>query len=124
MRRTLTAIKDSTGASALEFAVVAPLLILLLIGMIEFGWVFQNQLAITHAAREGARLAAVNDGANWDPGVVESRAYPLTTADGLGISLSEGAESVTVSVTYPYDWQLLPFPGTLGLESTAVMRKE
>jgi len=120
----MTALRDPAGASALEFGVIAPILILLIIGMIEFGWVFQNQLAITHAAREGARLASVNDGANWDAGVVESRAYPLTTGDGLGISLSEDAESVTVSVTYPYDWQLLPIGSPLPLESTAVMRKE
>ena len=124
MRRVMTALRDPAGASALEFGVIAPILILLIIGMIEFGWVFQNQLAITHAAREGARLASVNDGANWDAGVVESRAYPLTTGDGLGISLSEDAESVTVSVTYPYDWQLLPIGSPLPLESTAVMRKE
>ena len=123
MRRVILALKDSTGASALEFAVVAPFLMLLIFGMIEFGWVFQNQLAITHAAREGARLAAVNDGANWDAGVVESRAYPLTTGDGLGISLSEDAESVTVSVTYPYEHKILPF-ADFPLESTAVMRKE
>ena len=43
-----------------EFAILAPLLILLLFGIIEFAWVFGQNLNVRHGAREGARLAAVN----------------------------------------------------------------
>jgi len=113
------------GASALEFAAIAPALLLLVLGMLEFGFVFQAQLAVNHAAREGARLAAVADGSLWDPGVVEQRAYPLTTADGLSISLTEPDEdSVRVTVSYPWEWRIIPFGATRTLSGTATMRKE
>ena len=113
------------GAAALEFAVVAPVLMLLVFGMLEFGFVFQAQLAVTHAAREGARLAAIDDGANWDPAVVEQRAYPLTTAGGLQISLSEpDPESVRVSVQYQWEWRIIPFGEMRTLSGVATMRKE
>ncbi|MEX2280127.1 MAG: TadE/TadG family type IV pilus assembly protein [Acidimicrobiia bacterium] len=48
------------GASLVEFALIAPLLVLLLFGIIEFAWVFAQNLDVRHGAREGARLAAVN----------------------------------------------------------------
>lgn len=48
------------GASLVEFALVAPFLILLVFGIIEFSWVFAQNLNVRHGAREGARLAAVN----------------------------------------------------------------
>lgn len=50
-----------------EFAVVAPLLFLLLFGIIDFGWAFSQNLDVKHAAREGARLAAVNAATGADP---------------------------------------------------------
>lgn len=43
-------------------ALVAPFLLLLLFGIIEFAWVFGQNLSVTHGAREGARLAAVDFG--------------------------------------------------------------
>lgn len=48
------------GASLVEFGIVAPLLFLLLFGVIEFGYAFTQYLDVRHGAREGARLAAVN----------------------------------------------------------------
>lgn len=47
------------GQSLVEFALVLPFLILLLMGIIEFGWLVKNQLTIANAARDGARYAAV-----------------------------------------------------------------
>jgi Flp pilus assembly protein TadG len=52
------------GANLVEFALVAPFLILLLLGIIEFAWVFAQDLTVKHGAREGARLAAVTFGAD------------------------------------------------------------
>ncbi|HXV71372.1 MAG TPA: TadE/TadG family type IV pilus assembly protein [Acidimicrobiia bacterium] len=48
------------GANLVEFAFVMPFLILLLLGIIEFGWVFATNLDVKHGAREGARITAVN----------------------------------------------------------------
>lgn len=59
-RRTHTARSDS-GAAAVEFALVAPILILLLVGMLQFGLVFNRWLQLEHAAREGVRWASLRN---------------------------------------------------------------
>lgn len=48
------------GASAVEFALVSPLLIILVFGIIQFGIVFAQQLSLSNGARQGARLGVVN----------------------------------------------------------------
>lgn len=52
------------GASLVEFALLMPFLMLLLLGIIEFGYFFGEYNDVRHGAREGARLAAVNAGDN------------------------------------------------------------
>jgi Flp pilus assembly protein TadG len=52
--------KREDGASLLEFAVAMPLLLLLVLGIIEFGFVLAQMNEIRHGAREGARYAAVS----------------------------------------------------------------
>lgn len=116
--------KRDEGASALEFALVSLVLLLLLGGMLEFGFLFQAQLAVTHAAREGARLASVKDGALWDAGVVADRAYPLKTSDGLAVNRSPGVDSVTVEVTYPWSGLIMSFGDPVTLSGRATMRME
>lgn len=49
------------GASLVEMALVTPFLMLLLLGVIEFGWLFGQYNEIRHAARDGARFAAVSE---------------------------------------------------------------
>lgn len=48
------------GASLLEFAVVVPLLLLLVLGIVEFGFLLAQMNEMRHGAREGARYAAVS----------------------------------------------------------------
>lgn len=50
------------GVALVEFAIVAPLLFLLIFGIIEFGYAFFQNLDVRHGARETARVAAVNFG--------------------------------------------------------------
>lgn len=124
-RRTREGVCSDSGASALEFGVVVPILFLLMFGMFEFGFIFQGQLAVTHAAREGARLAAVQNGALFSPAAVEARAFPLTIAGGLSASLTApDADSVRVTVTYPWTWKIIPLGNPITLSSSATMRKE
>lgn len=49
------------GAAVVEMAFVAPILIILLLGVVEFGWKFGEYNEVRHAAREAARFAAVSE---------------------------------------------------------------
>jgi Flp pilus assembly protein TadG len=57
---------DQRGAALIEFAILTPLLVLLVFGIIEFGWLFGQFNDIRHASREGARFAAVNGGSETE----------------------------------------------------------
>ncbi|MEA1903031.1 MAG: TadE/TadG family type IV pilus assembly protein [Actinomycetota bacterium] len=73
------------GASLVEFALLAPFLLLLLLGMIEFGYIFGQYNEVRHAAREGARYAAVSQ----------------PDLDGGGIGNSDVVEAVCDSINLP-----------------------
>lgn len=64
--------RGDDGAVIVEFALLAPLLFLLIFAIIEFGYGFGQQLDIRHGAREGARLVAVNYGQGLDDGTGNS----------------------------------------------------
>lgn len=64
------------GATAVEFALLLPLLLLIIFGTIDFGRALNAQITLTEAAREGARLAALGQ-----PNVV-----PRTEAAAVGLS--------------------------------------
>lgn len=51
--------KNEKGQALVEMALVLPLLIILILGIIQFGIIFNNQVAVASAAREGARAASV-----------------------------------------------------------------
>ena len=53
--------RGDSGAVAIEFALVVPVLILIVFGIINFGFVFSQQSTLNNAVREGARRAVVND---------------------------------------------------------------
>ncbi len=65
--------RDERGASAVEFALVVPLLMILLFGLITTGLTFSDHLAATNAAREGSRYGAATDvsSAGWASSVKE-----------------------------------------------------
>ncbi|WP_448002640.1 TadE/TadG family type IV pilus assembly protein [Agromyces bauzanensis] len=52
-------VRVERGAAAVEFALVLVPLIVLLLGIIEFGYIFNQQLTVTNSAREGARVLAI-----------------------------------------------------------------
>jgi Flp pilus assembly protein TadG len=71
------------GAAAVELALVLPVLLLIVCGIVDFGRAYNAQVALTQAAREGARLAALGQ-----PNVVsrtQGAAVPLT---GVGVSVT------------------------------------
>lgn len=52
--------RKEDGQALVEFALVLPLLLLILCGIIDFGWMFYSQLSVQNACREGARYACVH----------------------------------------------------------------
>ena len=78
------------GAAAVEFALVVPLLLLLLFGIISFGMIFAQQLSLTNAARQGARVAVVNS---------DQRTCGDLLAEVQGAAGTVGMAGSSVSVT-------------------------
>jgi Flp pilus assembly protein TadG len=54
-----TRLKSERGAELIEFALVLPLLLLVVLGIVDFGFLFQRMEVVTNAAREGARLGVL-----------------------------------------------------------------
>lgn len=64
-----------------EFAIAAPVLFLMLFGIMEGGWLYYNQNQITDAAREGARYAAVHGTLAEDVSDDDVDTYVVPTSD-------------------------------------------
>ncbi len=53
-------VKSEEGQALLEFALVLPLILIILCGILDFGWLFYNQLNVDNSAREAARAVCVD----------------------------------------------------------------
>jgi Flp pilus assembly protein TadG len=101
------------GQTMVEFALVLPLLCVLLFGVIQFGIVFNNYVTLTDAARAGARKAAVSRGSSNPAGLCVQQvrdASPNLNQTNLSVSCSSSwaaGTDVTVSASYPYSISLL-----------------
>jgi Flp pilus assembly protein TadG len=73
-------LKSERGAELIEFALIFPLLLLVLVGMIDFGFLFQRYEVLTNAAREGARIAILP---NYTSADVQSRVCAYLTTGGV-----------------------------------------
>jgi Flp pilus assembly protein TadG len=89
------------GASLVEFAIMMPLLILLLLGMLEFGWAMAQQIDVRHKAREGLRVSIVDESFSdiqarvCNDDIVKGSA--LTVAEI--ITMTDVGEPITFTVT-------------------------
>ena len=95
-------IKNHRGQSMVEFAIVLPVFLLLVFGMMEFGRVMNQYLVVAEAAREGARSAAL--GGNDGTVTTTVKAAATTIDEGqLTVSIFPAVRvrgnSVTVTVT-------------------------
>jgi Flp pilus assembly protein TadG len=111
-------LKRSDGQAMVEFALVLPLLAMLLFGVIQFGILFNNYLDLTDATRAGARKAAVSRQTTDPSGpagvatqaVINSAGdITLTSANVTVTSTWQPGDDVTVQASYPYKIDLFGF---------------
>jgi Flp pilus assembly protein TadG len=129
------------GQAVVEFAIVLPVLLILLIGLINLGFLINAQIILTQAAWEGARTGATLDPASGEGdaeinGAVQSALIGLTDSTAVAITISPDedaraamswpkprGESLTVNISYPLNLSL-PVPITLNLGAQATSRIE
>ena len=127
MVNRITFFKKQKGASAVEFALLLPVVVILFFALFEFGIAFNNYIALTHAAREGARLAAVAEDEDLIEEEIVRRAPTVKidsiTIDGLYDSVGD---PVTVIVTGEVMNFNIPFlnPKAILMTSSATLRIE
>jgi hypothetical protein len=123
------------GAAVVEFAIVAPVFILLVFGMIEYGRMVMVQQLLTNASREGARKAVLDGATKSEIETLVTDYLSNSSVSGASVTVTPDPPSnaafgdpVTVSVSIPFDqvsW--LPSPMYLGgatMSASAVMRRE
>ncbi len=129
--------KSERGSVVIELALVMPLLMLLFMGIAEFGRIFMIQQMLINAAREGARVGAINLDDTEALADAENVARDYLTRSGVDLSVTEvqpvfsqinGTQAVEVNIDYQYAADLVSwFPGindTISLHSQVVMRRE
>lgn len=113
------------GAVAVEFAILAPVLIMLILGIMEFGRAYNVQITLSNAAREGVRVMAINNSET------NAKAASRNVAGALNPSLEDGkivfkyqttpattpvptACKANVQVTVTIDYSLTTMTGIAG----------
>jgi Flp pilus assembly protein TadG len=119
--------RSERGAVAVEFALLAPVLLLLLLGVVEFGRVFNAQLQLTAAARESVRVMAIQKQTDTaiDAAIAAApHLRPALTAADVQISPASCAVTTDVTVTITYSVDLISglFTEAVPLTGRAVMR--
>ena len=117
--------REDEGQATVELALVLPLVCLLMLAVVQIGLVVHAQLVVVHAAREGARAAAVDE----HPLAAQVAVVAGTPLDQNQITVTTDSvgERVRVEVTYEYSTDV-PLVGALmpdlDLSATATMRRE
>lgn len=128
-------VSDERGTALVEFALVLPLLLVLLFGMLDFGKAFNYWIDGTHLSAEGARWAVVNKNpgsgtlqeyiqqqADTDElrnGGTASVGTPLQVCISFPNGTADVGDPVHVNASFTYNW--LPFLGTqIGVTQTTV----
>ena len=114
--------RDDRGAAMVEFAIVLPVLLLILMGIIEFGRAYNAQVSIQAAAREGARELALRH-TSTDVVDATERGAPSVDIDGIAQAPcpASGDGKAEVTITESFSFLVLPF-GPLDLTATGAMR--
>jgi Flp pilus assembly protein TadG len=120
--------RQCRGAAAVEFAILLPLLALLLVGIVDFSRLFYHHTIITNCARNGALYAsdrtAEIDSPHYNPADREASIRAAARADAVGlvpepmVTFVETGTNVAVTVTYQFNM----ITGYLGFGSVTLIR--
>jgi Flp pilus assembly protein TadG len=137
---------EEAGAVAVEFALVLPILILLVFGSVEFGLALYNKEVIANAGREGARAGIIIG--NPRPTATQITTVVKAYLTGAGLNATQATVTVkaedvvqgcpasgvnlvnlTVAVAYPYSFIVLPnfitgFGKNITLSAQTIMQCE
>ncbi len=123
-------LRRARAVAAVEFAVVLPLLLIILFGIIEYGYVFMVRQTVQHAAREGCRLAVLQTTAEPYTNVTGRVDEVMAAANlsGYTRNITREGDIMTVKVTIPHS-EFSLIGGIYGnnldsLTGTVTMRKE
>jgi Flp pilus assembly protein TadG len=124
-------IKNERGQTMTEFAFVLPILLVLLFGIMQFGVIFNNYVALTDAARAASRKGAVSRSASDPQGDCEATGYAAgTNLDQPHVKFILTCNStwaigsdVTVTATYPYNVRLLNWVVASGTLNTTMKER-
>lgn len=130
--------KREDGQAMVEFALILPIFLLILCGIIDFGWLFYNQLSLNNACREGARYAVVNTAEDANTQAIINHIENTTTTvfanDGVDIKIEYSspndptAGDITVSMEAEISFFTPVLSTVLGKEktitSTVIMKVE
>ena len=124
-------LRDERGATAVEFAFILPLLIVLILGIAEFGRAFQVSGTLSAAAREGVRVMALqndqaaaraavrNAATSLDPGLTDAQ---IAITPSVCPQTGTGNVSVRLTISYPMPFLTDFFGSGVDLTGTGVMR--
>ena len=120
--------RHERGAAAVEFALVLPILLVILLGILDFGLYYYNDLQLIHVARDAARYVSVGniDDAN---AAIDGATLVSTTIASRSVDPGSAGNEATVTLTATYTL-LTPLPRLIGIgptvdiDASATMRRE
>src|SRR5262245_37054480 len=131
IKKARTRLGREDGQAFVEFAIVLPLLVLLVFGITQFGLAFRNYLSITDAARVGARAAAVKRTSGACTAARSAIQNTVSTGPWAQISSritcnagSNVGDQVKITITYPYSIGLPGVSASGNLTANATERME
>ena len=99
--KKLSAVWSEKGAELIEFAIVLPLLLLIVMGIVDFGFMFQRYVVLTNAAMEGARVAVLPGYLDAD---VRDRVIAYAAGGGIAGTVTPNVVDTTVPAPGGATW--------------------
>lgn len=116
-------LQHDRGASAVEFALILPLLLLVVFGIFEFGRAYNAQITLQHAVREGVRYHAIYDDA---PGAKDRTVEAATSIDldpdDVIVGDCDAGDPTSVSANYGFSFLVWDFGPDFTMSAEGSMR--